>query len=78
MPTAISSFAMVSISNKLFVIGGYSKENLMETIKLNEKRLNNWSQQRMPFSVKGHCAVVSNLGDYIIVIGGRDKYDNVS
>ena len=78
MPTAISSFAMVSISNKLFVIGGYSKENLMETIKLNEKRLNNWSQQRMPFSVKGHCAVVINLGDYIIVIGGRDKYDNVS
>ena len=78
LPTAISDFAMVSISNKLFVIGGSNRENLMETIKLSDKMLNNWSQQRTPFTVRDHCAVVSNLDDYIIVIGGRDKYDNVS
>ena len=78
MSTSRSDFAMVSIANKLFVIGGSFNENLMETITLNQRNMNVWNQQRIPFSVREHCAVVSNLGDNIIVIGGRDKYDNVS
>jgi len=65
-------FAMVTIQNKLYSLGGWETENTMETITLNAT--GTWNQQPMPFSVYGHCAVV--LDNNIIVIGGRDENDN--
>jgi len=62
-------FAMVTIQNKLYSIGGDGSANTMETIEMNAT--GTWNQQSMPFSVRSHCAVV--LDNNIIVIGGRDE-----
>ena len=69
MNSARHHFAMVSIRNQIFAIGGAGGKgwNTMETIRLNEKNYN-WSEQSMPFGVSHHCAVT--LDDNIIVIGG--------
>ena len=67
-------FAMVTIQNKLYSLGGWETENTMETIEMNAT--GTWNQQSMPFSVRGHCAVP--LDNNIIVIGGRDAKLNVS
>jgi len=73
MKSTRSDFAMVSIENQLFSIGGVGSRNTMETIKLNAT--GTWYQQSMPFSLAGHCAVV--LDNNIIVIGGRDENHNI-
>lgn len=66
-----SYFAMVTIHNQIFSIGGDGTENTMETIKLNAT--GTWNQQSMPFSVRDHCAVV--LDNNIIIIGGYNRND---
>ena len=63
-----ANFAMVTIENHLYSIGGWGSRNTMETITLNAT--GTWNQQSMPFSVQDHCAVV--LDNNIIVIGGWD------
>ena len=49
-----SSFAMVSIRDQIYSIGGYVTRNTMETITLNAT--GTWNQQSLPFSVRYHCA----------------------
>merc|ERR1712038_485217 len=66
-------FAMVTIHNKLYSLGGQKTENTMETLEMNAT--GTWNQKTMPFSVFGHCAIA--LDNNIIVIGGHDGNDLV-
>ena len=71
MNRARQYFAMVTIENQIYSIGGRGSRNTMETIELNAT--GTWNQQSMPFSVSSHCAVA--LDNNIFVIGGQDGYD---
>ena len=78
-------FAMASIENRLFAIGGICWNmlpndacNMLETILLDEKMESKfWTlEKRIPFSVSFHCVVT--VGDNIIVTGGVGYRNKVS
>ena len=69
-------FSMNEINNTLFVIGsdGYNGSLLY----INLENGTEWTRKYLPFRIWGHCSVVINNAEIMVIGGGYGKWDSIS
>ena len=81
LPIAVAGHTMVTLDNKLYLIGGWDGSNMLDTIwigTLDSKDYEiNWVQMELRLQKKRHAHFSFVISNQIIIFGGLDIEDDV-